>query len=93
MYCVVSICIYSKMSIYQLNYTHEYPLYYNCYECGYVPAKHIDIMQKYDCVVCEGRKCSLHSVINENIRCNICLKDKLCNDCRAFGRCCGQLSN
>ena len=59
---------------------------YLCYECGvYRP---VDVMQKYECSVCGGRKCLLHHTVDKNITCGRCGLDKLCNDCCAFGECC-----
>ncbi len=62
--------------------------YFSCYECGSAPQQPESLMQKYDCVMCGGRKCYRHSVIDENLTCPNCDKDKLCNNCLAFGECC-----
>ena len=59
-----------------------------CYECGDRPAKPEKEMQKYDCVVCGGRKCTIHTVIDENLTCDYCGQDELCNNCLGFARCC-----
>lgn len=45
-------------------------------------------MQKYPCKVCGSRKCLLKHTIDENLTCNICCLDNLCNDCLFKARCC-----
>ncbi len=62
--------------------------YFSCYECGSAPQQAESVMQKYDCVMCGGRKCHIHTKIDENLTCPTCGKDKLCNNCLAFGKCC-----
>lgn len=59
---------------------------YLCYECGLF--RHPEVMQKYSCKICEGRKCLLHHTIDKNLKCEICGIDNLCNDCLAFRECC-----
>lgn len=66
---------------------------FNCYECGAAPPKPESKMQKYDCSICGGRKCDLHSIIDENFTCDECGKDKLCNSCLGFQRCCKDFVN
>lgn len=66
---------------------------YQCYECGARPPRPESEMQKYDCSLCGGRKCYLHSVIDVNIKCDECGHDKLCIDCRSFARCCKDFIN
>lgn len=67
--------------------------FYNCYECGNVPPKPETIMQKYDCTICGGRKCNIHTDINTNFTCSECRQDKLCGNCLAFGKCCYNYNN
>lgn len=59
---------------------------YHCYECNH--DRPLSEMQKYDCVICCGRKCIiLHS--NDDIHtCNECGTTNLCIDCLSFGKCC-----
>lgn len=57
-----------------------------CYECARF--KHVDLMQKYDCSCCGGRKClDLHTVATIE-QCGFCGANNLCNYCLGFARCC-----
>lgn len=60
--------------------------FYLCYECAVF--KHKDRMQKYECSVCEGRKCLDVHTTDEILECPLCGQKELCNDCLGFGRCC-----
>ena len=57
-----------------------------CYECGVCSCQ--NELQPYDCVICGGRKCSLHGGGNQNHVCPDCKTSNLCIDCRAYARCC-----
>lgn len=57
-----------------------------CYECACF--KHKDRMQKYECRLCGGRKCTDLHTVDENLTCEYCGTDQLCNDCKAFAKCC-----
>lgn len=63
---------------------------YFCYECQHT--HNISNMQKYDCVVCEGRKCHNHGgkFINKCLTCNT---THLCIDCVGFAKCCKVFNN
>lgn len=55
-----------------------------CYECA--TNRPINIMQKYDCFLCGGRKCYNHGGEFE-YTCEKCNQSELCSDCYAFGKC------
>ena len=61
---------------------------YHCYECGDSELQPIEDMQKYDCSLCGGRKCKIHSNIDKNMTCDHCGHDKLCNECLSQSKCC-----
>lgn len=59
-----------------------------CYECS--DSIRIEQMQKYDCSICNGRKCDTHCDINKNYTCEYCKQSELCADCYKYVKCCNK---
>lgn len=59
---------------------------YFCYECQCDQKE--EVMQKYDCTICDGRKCETHSIIDKDIECKKCDTKDSCVDCLSFEKCC-----
>lgn len=76
-------------SFYKSLFKKEIEQKYFCYECQ---RKHKQSkMQKYDCSVCGGRKCNIHTDININFYCEDCKKKNICNDCVGMRKCCERI--
>lgn len=61
-----------------------------CYECQQNQKERR--MQKYECVICHGRKCHLHG--GEFLhKCKTCQTTHLCIDCVSFAKCCEEYNS